>query len=369
MLKNYFEVDENQEISSFLKNIKDKKHAHYIILKNDNSYYVDIRNVALKINGLNDKLKSLKRPLTNINKGDDDLKFEKLLDSGDRVIRVGNDYYDFIDALEYILKKNYSFLEDKLKLTIRKEIFALNLGDKISQARSLFIKERINLLPVIDEDKRLIGELRPIDLMVGKLYDDVSNKADYYDDSRENKSNLLIDSFINKRPILLNINMTYREAIEKMIDKKLASLIIVDGEKLYSIISYKDIFKLVKEDLDRLEYNLEYIGVEELFDDDLDLIMDLVDKTMKKILTISDYDSLKISFKTHGNTQGTHKKKFEVNLILSKGNKIIRVNKEILGGTSDELTNDRVKVRWNTPQLVQEALKVLLRKVVEENRN
>jgi len=367
MLRNYFEVDENTEISSFLKNLNDKKNGHYVILKGD-EYFVDIRTIALKAHLQTEKLKNLKKPLSACNNCADEDKFKKLVESGDRVIKTGDGkYYSFLDALEYILKKESSFLNDKLLNTKRDEIFAINLDDKISDAKKLFVKNRINLLPVVDDKMGVIGELRPMDLLVSDLYLTDSNKADYYNENYQvPKLNLPVQSLINKKPILMDINSSYKYAISKMLEKKLTSIIVVDSEKLYTIISYKDVFKLDLEYENYDDYIIEYKGISDLFADDLDLIRDLVDSTMRKIVILSEYSNLKITFKVHGGVDSGHKRKYSINLVLSNGNSIIHVDKETLGGTSDEIYNDKVKEKWNTPQLVQNALKALYRKVIEE---
>jgi len=369
MLKNYFDVDENTEISSFLKNLDDKKNGHYVILKGEESF-VDIRTIALKAHLVNEKLKNLKKPLSTCIKCSEEDKFNQLVESGDRVIKIGKEkFYSFLDALNHILKNNNSFLKDKLSNTRRNEIFAINLNDKISDAKNLFIKKRVNLLPVVDEQLNILGELRPMDLLVSDLYITDSKKSDYYNENYDKpKLNLPVENLINKKPISLEVNLTYKDAIKKMIEKKLTSIIITNKDKLYTIISYKDIFRFALTSMIEDKYNIEYSGISDLFEDDFDLIQDLVDSTIKKIVKVSNYNHLKVAFKSHGNTEGGHKRKFSVNIVLSEGNSIIHVVKEIVGGTSDELSNDKIKQNWNTPLLVQDALKVLFRRVIEEKK-
>lgn len=368
MLKNYFEINENETIMSFLKNLNDKKNTQYLILEGGTNAFVDIRTIAMKLHRSDEKLKSLKKPLSSSKSGHVADFFAQLVASGDRVIKVNDGYFDFLDGLKYILDKNFDFLENRLDLVSKKEIFALNLDDKISQARSLFIKNKINILPII-EGKKLIGELRPMDLLVNSLFTDNSNKKDYYNENYDSGVfNLPIENLGNNKPITLQVTSTFKDAVEKMIEKKLPSIIVILNDDLYTVVSYKDVFKNVLGENIVKNYMIEYNGVSDLYEDDLDLIEDLSEKTMKKISEISNYDLLKISFKTHGNTQGSHKKKSEINLVLSHGNKIIHIDKEILGGTSDELSNDKVKQRWNTPLMIQETLKILEKKVKEERR-
>ncbi len=369
MLKNYYEVDENESVGSFLKEINDKKNMQYIILDTNPKAFVDVRTVALRMHNKNEKLKSLKKPLS-ISKGSLKEDFLKhLIDSGDRVIEANNDYFDFIDALEYIFQKGYDFLDEKLENSARKEIYALNEDDMISSARRFFTQKRVNLLPVISKIN-LVGEVRIMDLLVNDFLNQKNdNRGNLYDENYKNSIyNLPVSNIMNKRPLTIDKTKTLGDAVELMINKKIPSLIITEDDKLYSIISYKDIFKMVVTNLENDLYNIEYTGSGDLYDDEYDLIQDFSEKFMKRISKVSGYRLLKMSFKVHGNTEGTHQKKASVTLTLSEGNKVLHVSKEMVGGTSDELSNDKVKAKWNIPLMVSDSLKALEKKVIEEKR-
>lgn len=364
MLKNYFKIKVDTSISQFLKNLGEKKNTHYIVFE-DGEYFVDIRTIALRLHNLDEKLNNLKKPFSKINSKKPLECVNQLINSSDRVIKINEGFFDFIDALNIIKEKYPDLLNIKLNSIKKKEIYALNLLDKISNAKNLFLKNRINILPVIDNKLEILGELRPVDLLISNLYSN-DNTRDFKDSKEENLFNLPIENLMNKKPITISCDHSLNDLLQVMIEKKLPSIIITQNNKLYSIISYKDIFKLVKLNNSETKYSVTFAGIKELYEDDLDLIYDLVEKSMNKINTISDYDSLKVVFKLNSNTQGTHKKKVSLNLVLSKGNKIIHVDKEILGGTNDEVFNDKVKQRWNTPLMVQESLKILERNVIKE---
>ncbi len=363
MLKNYYLIDENEQIGSFLKELNDKKNTHYIILNTIPSSFVDIRTISLKGNQPNEKLKNLKKPLSK-SKGKNMVEhLNHLIESGDRVIETPNGYFDIMDGMQIILNENYGFLNEPISKIEKKEIYALNETDKISNAKSMFIQKRINLLPVIDK-LEVIGEVRTIDLLVKEL---LSSKYDYRHE--DVATNLPIENVMNKKPHTINKNSKIKEALTLMKEKKLPSIIVTDeNNKIHSIISYKDIFKQVLKDAKSSTYEITYSGSSELYDDEFDLIQDYVEKTMEKIAKISNYDHVKVAFKSLGNTIGTHQKKIQVNITLSHGNRIIHVSKEHIEGTSDEERNDKVKGKWNVPQIVQEALKTAETKVLEEKR-
>ena len=219
------------------------------------------------------------------------------------------------------------------------------------------------------KDLSVIGELRPMDLMAYALHQAESDRADYYNQNYENAStmNMAVSNISNKKPITLDKEMSVKDAIKIFVSKKIPSLIVTENnDKLFTVISYKDIFKQVKKDVEVLGYSVEYVGSEDLFEDEFDLIQDYAEKIIKKISTMSPYNKLKVTFKEHGKSEGSHMKKIEVNMILSHGKKIIHFDKDVSGGTSDEEHNDKRKEKRNLPQVVMEGLSVLVKKVKEE---
>lgn len=367
MLKNYFEIEEEVKIKNFLKEIKEKKNSHYIILNTNSQSFVDIRTIALKASNLNEKLKGLKKKLTTTQDNTPKNLLNLLIESGDRVIKSWDGYFDFIDALEEIINLSPSFLEQKIENIEKKEIYALNENDKISSARNLFLQKRINLLPVI-KGLDVIGELRPIDFLVTDLFEQQEKTTTLYNEKySDTLLNLPIGNIINPKPITIHNNNKIKELIQLMIHKHLPSVIITDeNEKLYSIISYTDIFKLYKQDMQEPKYIIEYQGSSELYPEEFDLIQDFAERTMKKISNFSNYDNLKINFKTIGEKDTGHMKKIQIKTLLSHGNNIINAENEISPGTSDETYNDKNKQRWNIPLMAQETLDVLEKKAKQE---
>ena len=369
MLKNYFEINENATVGTFLKELNDKKNMQYIILETSPKSFVDIRTLSLKMHHFNEKLKNLKKPLSWINAKDEEEKLNFLMESGDRVIETSQGYYDFVDALIYIKERDFDFLKNKISDSLlRKEIFALTQDDMISTARNLFIKKRVNLLPVV-QNLKLIGEVRTMDFLIGALMDTNREKGDYYNEKIEDSVfNLPIENLINEKPITIESSEKLKAALDLMINKKLPSIIVTEGENLFSILSYKDIFKYVKKGLEKSKYKIQFVGATDIYDDEFDLVQDYAEKSMKKISNMSEYDNLKVSFKLHGNTEGSHQRKISVNLLLSHGNHVLHIDKEIVGGSSDEEFNDKIKGSWNVPQIVQEAFNALEKLVKEEKR-
>jgi predicted transcriptional regulator len=350
--------------------MREKNFFLYIVLDTEPKSFVDVRTIALKAHQGDEKLKNFKKVFSKAKSNEKSECFKQLVISGDRVILTkGGDYFDFVDGLKYILESNPDYLSKSLSELSKDEIFALNENDKISTARNLFIKHRINILPVIDKNRKLIGEVRPIDLMLNDLFNASYDTADYFDENKQQHLfNLPIENVYRREPMVLNKTQTIRELVNVMVEKKLPSVLIGDEEEIFSVVSYKDIFKLMEPELEKEDFIIEYVHPDDIYEDDLDFIKDISERTFKKIRRISDYDHLKVSFKSIGNVEGSHKRKFEINLSLYKGNNQINVSKEISSGTSDEEFNDKVKYKWNVPLLAKEALNALERKVFEEKK-
>jgi len=355
-------------VGSFLREISDKKNMQYIILSSTPKSFVDMRTISLKTHASDEKLKNLKKPLSKSKGTTNEDHLNHLIDSGDRVIETDEGYFDFINGLDTVLDVDYDFLNDGVTSFLKKEIFALNEDDSISNAKKLFAQKRVNVLPIIS-DLDVLGEVRTMDLIAKELI--ANSKSDkgknaYDGDTDSSALNLPVMNVANKKPLSIDKGVTIKDAVKLMRDKKVPSVIVKDGDKLHSIVSYKDVFKKVKVDMEKATYTIEYNGGSDMYDDEFDLVQDYVERSMKKITKMSDYDLLKVSFKTHGNTDGNHQKKLSVNLTLSKGNHILHVDNEMNTGTSDEIRNDKTKGKWNIPKTVQKALGALEKKVKEE---
>jgi len=367
MLKNYYQINEESTIGNFLKEFNDKKNSRYIILE-DGLSYVDFRGIALNVKDTNEKLKTLKRPLSKC-KSENELECLKhLIESGDIVIKTKTKYYDLSDAYKTILKQNFSFLNNKIKdVETKKEIFALNTNDKISSAKKLFKEKQTNLLPVI-ENLKIIGELRPIDLLVNKLFTsgNIERSSYYNENHKDSVMNLPISNIINPKPHTISKNSKLKEALELLEKKALPSIIICNEDKLYSILTYKDIFKLIQEETKQENYTLEIVGSSNLYEDEIKLLKAYSKRSLEKITKLSHYKNLKITIKTIGNTTGTHIRKVIIKFLLSHGNQILTTEKEMHSSTINEELHSHQKENWNIPKMTQEALKNLEKLVKNE---
>ncbi len=365
MLRNYFEVDENTSVTGFLREINEKKNSQYIILDTDKGHFVDLRNIALNVTDSGEKLKNIKKTLSKC-EGNTDLEhLEHMIKCGDIVIETSNGVYDFLDAIDWILERGFDFLDEPISNISKKEIYALEGDEKISTAKRILLDNNINILPIIDSDLNVVGEVRTIDFLASDLFsNDVSGKSGFYNKKyKESAMNMSVSNLMNGKPHLIDKNLKIRDAVMLMSEKSLPSVIVVDSNKLHSVISYKDVFKIIKNSLDGSGYSIEFVGSSNLYEDEFDIIEKAAKKSMEKISKISEYNNLKITFKVLGNTLGSHQKKVHMKFLLLVGKKVISIDKEISTGTSDEVYNNKKKDSWNIPQMASEAFRSLENKV------
>lgn len=357
--------EQDNTIRSFLKENKEKNNIHYLILNTEPISFVDIRSLALKLGNPDEKLQSLKQgmPKADFSQKEDLVDF--LIKSGTKVIETNKGYFDYFDVLNLFLDKDYDFLKHKLDKFSKDKIFAIESKDSISSARKIFVEQKVNHLPIM-ENSQLVGELRLCDLLTQDLYD--NQRISLYDE-RQSEATINNEAYSigNNKPLTIDFNKTIKDAIEIMLNKKVSSLIITKEDEIFSIITYRDIFKLYSQENEEIKYSLEFVGLKDLYDDEKALVEDFCEKTMEKIAAISKYESLKLTLKTIGQDSG-HQKKAEVNILISYGNHVLTVHDEISPGTSDEEFNDRDKKDWNIVQMIQDLLKNLENMVIDEKK-
>jgi CBS domain-containing protein len=370
MLQNQFGVDEHTSVGSFLHEMQEKKNIQYIILDSEPEGVVDIRNLALKAHNAEEKLKAIKKPLPYSESKDELDHFHILADTGERVIKTPEGYYDYLNALETVKDQSPEFLAEKVSTLAKDEIYALQEDDMIATAKNYFQKGKLNLLPVISGIE-IVGEVRPVDLITSGLYLQQGRKMDLYDPKEDSPTqDLPVTNVMKSNPITIDKDSTVEQAITKMIEKKLPSLIVVEEEtKLFSVISHRDIFKLMRKQEKAEQYEIEYVGNKDVEDEDFDVIRQFCERHMQKIIRqYPPYDHLKVSFKKHGDSPDDLNKRFTVSLVLSHGKHIHQVEKETLSGTSDEEHNDKKNAKGNLPLTVQQTFDALYNKLDSEKR-
>ena len=229
------------------------------------------------------------------------------------------------------------------------------------------LSKKLELLPVLSESGLIVGELRPLDFLLTQLSVPEDDAKNYYNEKYEHSAGALaVRNIMNGKAHVIEVSSSVGDALKRMVEKKLPSLIVCKGDTLHSVFSYKDAFALYQKNFVKEEFSLEFVGFGDLDEEQKYYVRKSAERTMKKISQRSEYDSLRISLKSHSH-KNEQFAKLEVKLLLSHGNKVVTIDKEGVCGTSDELNNDKKKENKTPSELIQEALKALEERVLRKN--
>lgn len=114
-------------------------------------------------------------------------------------------------------------------------------------------------------------------------------------------------------------------------------------------------------------YFLEILGEKFLFEDELHMVKRFAKKTLQKLSNKTKFNTLKITYRQHGEDT-SHHRKIEMKCSLHSDNKTLNFKKDISPGTSDEIYNNKIKSPWNITKITQVALKNLEKEAFQESK-
>jgi CBS domain-containing protein len=103
--------------------------------------------------------------------------------------------------------------------------------------------KRVSSLVVIDKEETPIGIVTERDLVRQVCSKDISS------------NNIIIQQIMSSHIVTIDVNASIKEAAEKMIQKKVRHLLIVDGNRLNGIITPSDFITYLRENLNMDDVN------------------------------------------------------------------------------------------------------------------
>lgn len=113
-----------------------------------------------------------------------------------------------------------------------KNIITVNSGSKIIDVANYMAEHNIGLVPVLDNDGKLLGVFSERDLVrrvIAKGLDLAST---------------IVDSVMTKDLVIANMNESHQECLKKMKDKNIRHILIIEEEKLVGILSIRDLLEI-----------------------------------------------------------------------------------------------------------------------------
>ena len=119
----------------------------------------------------------------------------------------------------------------------------------LKDVANIFFRNKVTCLPVVDENNRLVGEITEAELLKYALPNyksfiaNVANipEIESFEELLNKENSAVVSNFMNKNPVIVDINAPVVEAAALMLFKKAQMVSVLDNEKLTGVITKTDI--------------------------------------------------------------------------------------------------------------------------------
>ena len=142
----------------------------------------------------------------------------------------------------------------------------------ISEASAKMKAEKVHRLPVLDDDRHLVGVISEKDILLAAP-SPASTLITY--EINYLLSKLKVKNIMSRNPVTITRETTIEEAVRLMVENDLSCLPVMDNGFLSGIVSKSDLFKIL---LEMLGAKHKGIRVEALVEDKVGVVAGLSDK-------------------------------------------------------------------------------------------
>ena len=142
----------------------------------------------------------------------------------------------------------------------------------ISEASAKMKAEKVHRLPVLDDEKNLVGVISEKDILLAAP-SPASTLSAY--EINYLLSRLKVKNIMSRNPLTISSDTTIEEAVKLMVENDLSCLPVMDNGFLSGIVSKSDLFKIL---LEMLGDKHKGIRVEALVEDKVGVVAGLSDK-------------------------------------------------------------------------------------------
>lgn len=142
----------------------------------------------------------------------------------------------------------------------------------ISDASAKMKAEKVHRLPVLDDDKHLVGVISEKDILLAAP-SPASTLSTY--EINYLLSKLKVKNIMSRNPLTITRETTIEEAVRLMVENDLSCLPVMDNGYLSGIVSKSDLFKIL---LEMLGAKHKGIRVEALVEDKVGVVSNLSDQ-------------------------------------------------------------------------------------------
>lgn len=137
-----------------------------------------------------------------------------------------------------------SIVQELVSEIMNPYVITVSPYDTLARAHEMLVKNKIRRLPVVNNNKKLIGILTLMDILEAKP-SDIKHTL-YIDDIYKHLSGLTVTTSMTSQPITIYQTSTVGNAAELMLEHKIGGLPVLDAENnLVGLITESDIFRLI----------------------------------------------------------------------------------------------------------------------------
>ncbi len=115
---------------------------------------------------------------------------------------------------------------------VTKTLLTVKSGTKIYDVVCLMAEHNIGLVPVLSEDGKLLGVFSERDLVRRVIAKGLDLKT------------TLVEEIMTKDLVLADVSESYEQCLQKMKDRGIRHILIIENEKLAGILSIKDLLEM-----------------------------------------------------------------------------------------------------------------------------
>lgn len=135
----------------------------------------------------------------------------------------------------------YEFLHYQVRDAMTVDPIAISPRAKLREAEMLFETHDFNGVPVVDDQRRLLGILTKFDLL--KAFSLGSQAiAPHYDEIMEQ----LIETVMTRDPVSVDPQLPLSRLLQKLVEMRTKSLPVVEDGRLVGIIAREDVLKALR---------------------------------------------------------------------------------------------------------------------------
>ncbi len=135
----------------------------------------------------------------------------------------------------------YEFLQYQVRDAMTVDPIAVSPHAKLREVEALFETHDFNGVPVIDEQRQLLGILTKFDLL--KAFSlGVQAIAPHYDEIMEQ----LVETVMTRDPVSVSPQLPLSRLLQKLVEMRTKSLPVVEEGRLVGIVAREDVLKALR---------------------------------------------------------------------------------------------------------------------------